>query len=61
VKPKRGPAWSQFAPTKQRLVFALVSNVPARTVAQTFPLADANNLLMRLHTGKLQGATALVV
>ena len=40
--------------------FALAPQVPVRTTVQTFPLADANEALDRLRTGKLQGATVLV-
>ena len=40
--------------------FALAPRVPVRTTVQTFPLADANEALDRLRTGKLQGAAVLV-
>ena len=40
--------------------FKLAPRVPVRTTVQTFPLADANEALDRLRTGKLQGAAVLV-
>jgi propanol-preferring alcohol dehydrogenase len=40
--------------------FALAPRVPVRTTVQTFPLAEANEALARLRTGKLQGAAVLV-
>jgi propanol-preferring alcohol dehydrogenase len=40
--------------------FALAPRVPVRTTVQTFPLAEANEALTRLRTGKLQGAAVLV-
>ncbi len=40
--------------------FALAPRVPVRTTVQTFPLAEANEALRRLRTGKLQGAAVLV-
>ncbi len=40
--------------------FALAPRVPVRTTVQTFPLAEANEALLRLRTGKLQGAAVLV-
>ena len=40
--------------------FALAPKVPVRTTVQTFPLADANDALTRLRTGKLHGAAVLV-
>ncbi len=40
--------------------FALAPRVPVWTTVQTFPLAEANEALMRLRTGKLQGAAVLV-
>ena len=40
--------------------FALAPKVPVRTTVQTFPLAEANEALTRLRTGKLQGAAVLV-
>ncbi|MGA3284288.1 MAG: zinc-dependent alcohol dehydrogenase family protein [Verrucomicrobiota bacterium] len=40
--------------------FALAPKVPVRTTVQTFPLAEANEALGRLRTGKLQGAAVLV-
>ena len=39
--------------------FALAPQVPVRTTVQTFPLAEANEALTRLRTGKLQGAAVL--
>jgi len=40
--------------------FKLAPGVPVRTTVQTFPLAEANEALARLRTGKLQGAAVLV-
>jgi alcohol dehydrogenase, propanol-preferring len=40
--------------------FALAPRVPVRTMVQTFPLAEANEALACLQTGKLQGAAVLV-
>jgi alcohol dehydrogenase, propanol-preferring len=40
--------------------FALAPRIPVRTTARTFPLAEANEALTRLRTGKLQGAAVLV-
>lgn len=40
--------------------FALAPRVPVRTTVQTFPLAEANEALIRLRKGKLQGAAVLV-
>lgn len=40
--------------------FALAPKVPVRTTIQTFSLAEANEALTRLRTGKLQGAAVLV-
>jgi alcohol dehydrogenase, propanol-preferring len=39
---------------------ALAPRVPVRTEVQTFPLADANEALSRLRSGKIQGAAVLV-
>ena len=40
---------------------ALAPRVPVRTEVRTFPLADANEALARLRTGRLQGAAVLVM
>jgi alcohol dehydrogenase, propanol-preferring len=40
--------------------FALAPKVPVRTTVQTFPLAEANEAIARLRTGKLEGAAVLV-
>jgi propanol-preferring alcohol dehydrogenase len=40
--------------------FAIAPRVPVRTTVQTFPLADANEILIRLRHGGLQGAAVLV-
>jgi alcohol dehydrogenase, propanol-preferring len=40
--------------------FKLAPRVPVRTTVQLFSLADANEALTRLRTGKLQGAAVLV-
>jgi propanol-preferring alcohol dehydrogenase len=40
---------------------ALVPRVPVRTEIETFPLAEANQALERLRTGRLQGAAVLVM
>jgi len=39
---------------------ALAPRVPVRTEVQTFPLAEANDALARLRSGKIQGAAVLV-
>lgn len=39
---------------------ALAPRVPVRTTVQTFPLAEANDALNRLRTGKLRGAAVLL-
>ena len=39
---------------------ALAPRVPVRTTVQTFPLAEANDALNRLRTGKLHGAAVLL-
>lgn len=39
--------------------FALAPRVPVRTVVQTYPLSEANEVLARLRAGKLQGAAVL--
>jgi propanol-preferring alcohol dehydrogenase len=39
---------------------ALAPKVPVRTEVETFPLADANEVLNRLRTGKIQGAAVLI-
>jgi propanol-preferring alcohol dehydrogenase len=38
----------------------LASQIPVRTVTQTFPLEEANTALEQLRTGKLTGAAVLV-
>jgi D-arabinose 1-dehydrogenase-like Zn-dependent alcohol dehydrogenase len=40
---------------------ALASRVPIHTTIQTFPLAEANQALTCLRTGKLQGAAVLMM
>ena len=40
---------------------ALAPRVPVRTEVRTFPLADANETLAQLRTGRLQGAAVLVI
>ena len=40
--------------------FALAPRIPVRTTVRTFPLAEANEVLTRLRTGKLAGAAVLV-
>jgi propanol-preferring alcohol dehydrogenase len=40
---------------------ALAPQVPVRTEVQTFPLAEANDALARLRTGRIQGAAVLLV
>ena len=40
--------------------FSIAPRVPVRTTVQTFPLAEANEALTRLRTGKLQGAAVLM-
>lgn len=40
---------------------ALAPRVPVRTRVETFSLADANEALHRLRTGKLQGAAVLIM
>jgi propanol-preferring alcohol dehydrogenase len=39
---------------------ALAPRVPVRTEVETFPLAEANEALRRLRTGKLRGAAVLM-
>jgi propanol-preferring alcohol dehydrogenase len=39
---------------------ALAPRVPIRTEGETFPLADANEALLRLRSGQLRGAAVLV-
>ena len=41
--------------------FNLAPRVPVRTIAQTFPLAEANEALDRLRSGQIQGAAVLSV
>jgi propanol-preferring alcohol dehydrogenase len=40
--------------------FALAPRVPVHTEVQTFSLADANEALARLRSGKIQGAAVLL-
>jgi alcohol dehydrogenase, propanol-preferring len=40
---------------------ALAPEVPVRTYVETFPLADANEALDRLRTGRIRGAAVLMV
>jgi len=40
--------------------FALAPRIPVRTEVQTFPLAEANEALARLRSGKIQGAAVLL-
>ena len=40
--------------------FALAPRIPVRTTVQTFPLVEANEAIVRLRAGKLQGAAVLV-
>lgn len=40
---------------------ALASRIPIQTIIQTFPLAEANQALTCLRTGKLQGAAVLMM
>jgi len=40
---------------------ALAPRVPVRTEVRTFPLADANEALAQLRTGRLKGAAVLVM
>jgi len=40
---------------------ALAPRVPVRTEVRTFPLADANETLAQLRTGRLQGAAVLIM
>jgi propanol-preferring alcohol dehydrogenase len=40
---------------------ALAPQVPVRTEVETFPLADANESLTRLRTGRIRGAAVLIV
>jgi propanol-preferring alcohol dehydrogenase len=40
---------------------ALAPRVPVRTEVETFPLAEANEALSRLRSGRLRGAAVLVV
>ncbi|HKD38573.1 MAG TPA: zinc-dependent alcohol dehydrogenase family protein [Pirellulales bacterium] len=39
---------------------AIAPQVPVRTSVETFPLADANEALRRLRSGKIQGAAVLL-
>jgi len=40
---------------------ALAPQVPVRAEVETFPLADANEALTRLRTGRIRGAAVLVM
>jgi len=40
---------------------ALAPQVPVRTEIETFPLANANEALQRLRTGKIKGAAVLTM
>jgi propanol-preferring alcohol dehydrogenase len=40
--------------------FKLISDIAVKTVIETYPLAEANQALINLRTGKLQGAAVLV-
>jgi propanol-preferring alcohol dehydrogenase len=40
---------------------ALAPRVPVRTEVETFPLAEANEALDRLRSGRVRGAAVLVV
>jgi propanol-preferring alcohol dehydrogenase len=40
---------------------ALATRVPVRTLVETFPLAEANEALDRLRSGRIRGAAVLVV
>jgi alcohol dehydrogenase, propanol-preferring len=40
--------------------FALAPRIPVRTTLEKFPLAEANEALARLRTGRLRGAAVLV-
>jgi propanol-preferring alcohol dehydrogenase len=40
--------------------FSLAPRIPVRTEVQTFPLAEANDALARLRSGKIQGAAVLL-
>jgi len=40
--------------------FALAPRVPVKTTVETFPLAQANEALHRLRTGKIRGAAVLI-
>jgi propanol-preferring alcohol dehydrogenase len=39
---------------------ALAPHVPVRTEVQTFPLAEANEALARLRSGRVRGAAVLI-
>jgi alcohol dehydrogenase, propanol-preferring len=39
---------------------SLVPHVPVRTEVETFPLAEANEALLRLRTGRIRGAAVLL-
>ncbi|MBU4419711.1 MAG: alcohol dehydrogenase, partial [Proteobacteria bacterium] len=39
----------------------LAPKVPVRTEVETFPLAEANEALARLKSGRIRGAAVLVV
>jgi propanol-preferring alcohol dehydrogenase len=40
--------------------FSLAPRIPVRAEVQTFPLAEANDALARLRSGKIQGAAVLL-
>jgi propanol-preferring alcohol dehydrogenase len=40
---------------------ALAPQIPVRTEVETFPLAEANEALTRLRSGRVRGAAVLVV
>jgi propanol-preferring alcohol dehydrogenase len=41
--------------------FTLINYIPIQTTIETFPLLEANQALINLRTGKLQGAAVLVM
>jgi propanol-preferring alcohol dehydrogenase len=41
--------------------FKLISTMAVKTVIETYPLAKANEALIDLRTGKVQGAAVLVM
>ena len=42
------------------VVLALAPQVPVRTVVETFPLAEANEAVARLRSGRIRGAAVLL-